>query len=209
MPCGVIGALVVNEAAAHAEQPPLVVEGDLEVPILVALLDGGEEMLAPVLDPFDRAAQAQRRHRQHHLLRIHHELGAEAAADVGRDHPHLVLVAPQQRHQERAHFVGKLGRRPQGQAILVDVVSCERAAPFDRMRAAAVLLQADAGAMRRAGEGPRHVAVGLLELDQHVAGAAAMGDRCARRERRAAIGDRRQRLVIDLDAGGGILGDIA
>ena len=90
----------MDHAAAHAEQPAVVIERDLEVPVLVALLDRREEMLAPVLDPFDRPPQHEAGRGQRHLFRIHHELGAEAAADVGRDHAHLVLVEPQQPHQE-------------------------------------------------------------------------------------------------------------
>ena len=95
-----IGALVVDHPAAHAEQAPVAVERDLEIPILVALLHGGEKMLAPVLDPFDRPPQEEARGRQRHLLGIHDELGAEAAADIGRDHADLVLV-------EAEHFIRK------------------------------------------------------------------------------------------------------
>jgi hypothetical protein len=99
----------VNHFAAHREQSAAIVEGNLEVPILVALLHGGEKVLAPVLDPFDRPLQQQARRRERHLFRIHHELGAEAAADIRRHHAQLVLVEPEQHHQERAHFVGELG----------------------------------------------------------------------------------------------------
>ena len=167
----------MDHLAAHAEQAAVVVEGDLEVPILVALLDGGEKMLAPVLDPFDRPPQQQARGGERHLLRIHHELGAEAAADVGRHHAQLVLVEPQQHHQEGAHLVGELRRRPQGEPVLVAVVGGERAAPLDRMRAAAMLLETDAQATGSARERVRDVAVGLPELDQKV---ARRGCRCAR-----------------------------
>ena len=63
-----VGAFVVDHLAAHAEEAAVVVEGDVEVPILVALLHGGEEMLAPVLDPFDRPPQQQARRRQRRPL---------------------------------------------------------------------------------------------------------------------------------------------
>jgi len=46
----------VEHLPAHREQAAVIVERNLEVPILVALLDGGEEMLAPVLDSRDRPA---------------------------------------------------------------------------------------------------------------------------------------------------------
>ena len=49
----------MDHLAAHAEEAAVVIEGDVEIPILVALLDRGEKMLAPVFDPFDRASQQQ------------------------------------------------------------------------------------------------------------------------------------------------------
>ena len=49
----------MDHLAAHAQEATVVVERDLEVPILVALLDRGEEMLAPVLDPLDRPSQQE------------------------------------------------------------------------------------------------------------------------------------------------------
>ena len=54
----------MDHLAAHAEQAAVVVEGDFEIPVLVALLDRGEKMLAPVLDPLDRPSQQQARRRQ-------------------------------------------------------------------------------------------------------------------------------------------------
>ena len=170
----------MDHAAAHAEQAAVSVEGDFEVPVLVALLDGGEEMLAPVLDPFDRPAQHQAGGGKRHLLRIHHELGAEAAADIGRHDADLVLVESEQLHQERAHLVRELRRRPQRQPILVGVVGGERAAALDRVGAAAMLLESDTDAMRRARERVRDIAVGLPELEQEIARSAAMGARRVR-----------------------------
>ncbi len=186
-----IGAFVVDHRAAHAEQPAVGVERDLEVPILFALLDRGEEMLAPVLDPFDRSPQEQAGGGERHFLRVHDELGAEAAADIGRHDPNLILVEPQQPHQEGAHLVRKLRRRPQREPVLVDIVGGNGAASFDRVRAAAVLLEIDAGAMGRARECVGDVAVGLPKLDQEIARSGAMGARCARRQRLPAIRHRR------------------
>ena len=107
-----VGALVVRELAAHAEQLAVIVERGFEVPILVALLHRGQKVLAAILDPFDGPAQFEACRRDRDLFRIHDEFRTKAAADVGRDHAHLVLVEPQQRHQERPHLVRELGRRP-------------------------------------------------------------------------------------------------
>ncbi len=204
-----IGAFVVDHLSAHAEEPSVVVEGDLEVPILLALLNGGEEMLAPVLDPLDRPPQDEAGGGERRLFRIEHELGAEAAADVRRHHAQPVLVEREEPHQEGARLVGELRRRPQRQPLLVHVVDRDRAAPFDRMRPAAVLLEVDAGAVRRAREGLGDVAIGLPELDEEIARPRAMGARRARGQRLPAIGDCRQRLVVDRDQRGGVLGEVA
>ena len=77
------------------------------------------------------------------------------------------------------------------------------------MRAAAVLLEADAGAMRRTCKCGFDIAIGLIELDQQIAFPAAMDERRANAQRRPAIRHRRQRLVIDDHLRGRILGDVA
>ena len=93
-PVGQIGAVVVQAAAAHAEHAAVVVGRDLEVPDLVALLRGGEEMLAPVLDPFDRAAAACiAASAIASSSGIDAGLRPEPAADLRRDHAHAAFVA--------------------------------------------------------------------------------------------------------------------
>jgi hypothetical protein len=37
----------VDHLAAHGKEPAIVIEGDLEVPVLLAFLYGSEKMLAP------------------------------------------------------------------------------------------------------------------------------------------------------------------
>ncbi len=110
-------------------------------------------------------------------------------------------------HQESAHLVRKLRRRPQCQPILVGVIHRNRAATLDRMGAAAVLLEIDPRAVRRARKCRGDVAVGLAKFDEEIAGLAAMRERGARTQRRSTIGYRRQQLVIDVDQSGGIFGD--
>jgi hypothetical protein len=81
----------VHHGAAHAEDARLGVHRNFDVPILVALLLGGEEILAPVLDPFDRAAQRHRGCGERAIFGIEAALRPEAAADVGRDDAQLVV----------------------------------------------------------------------------------------------------------------------
>jgi hypothetical protein len=83
----------VEEHVLDADDAAAAVERDLGIVNLAALMGGGEEVLAAVLDPFDRASERHRRPRQQHLLRIEqHDLGAEAAAHERRDHPHLAFA---------------------------------------------------------------------------------------------------------------------
>src|SRR3546814_2251856 len=77
-------------AAANAADSARPVDGGRGLPILVALLMGGDEMLAPVLDPFDRAAERHRDRRNEDVLGIGLHLRPEAAADVRSDDAHLV-----------------------------------------------------------------------------------------------------------------------
>jgi hypothetical protein len=46
----------VQQPAAHAENLCIAVNRDGDVPVLVALLRGAQEMLAAILDPFYRPA---------------------------------------------------------------------------------------------------------------------------------------------------------
>ena len=56
----------------------------VHVAVLVARLARGEQVLAAVLDPLQRRADLRRREHQAHLVALHHDLLAEAAAGVAR-----------------------------------------------------------------------------------------------------------------------------
>ena len=76
----------MDQRAADAEDSPVGIERHLHVPELVALLSGGGEVLAAVLDPFDRSADDPGGERDDRLLGVEDEFGAEPATDIGRDH---------------------------------------------------------------------------------------------------------------------------
>src|SRR5947207_1795108 len=76
------------------------------------------------------------------------------------------------------------------------------------MRPAAMLLEVDADAVRRARKCLRDVAIRLSELDQKIVVACAVGAGCVRREGLAAIGHRGKRLVVDCNQGRGVFGDV-
>ena len=58
---------------------------------VVARVRRSQQMLAPVLDPPHRMPDLHGQRRDGNVLRHDAVLAAEAAADVGRDHPHLVF----------------------------------------------------------------------------------------------------------------------
>src|ERR1700744_6135856 len=73
------------------------------------------------------------------------------------------------------------------------------------MRAAAMLLETYPRLLRRPRKRSCDIAIGLAKLDQQVARLAAVHWRRASAQGIAAIGHRRQRLIIDLDPSGSIL----
>ena len=83
------------------------------------------------------------------------------------------------------------------------------AAGFDRMRAAAVLLEVDGQAVRRRRNGGIGVAVALDEIDQQVALAVDVHVGRAGCERIAAVRRGGQFLDVDLDQRQRVLGDVA
>ncbi len=75
------------------------------------------------------------------------------------------------------------------------------------MGAAAVLLEVDPRAMRRTSKHPCGIAVGLTKLDELVARFVPVGERRAWTQRRPAIGDGGQHLIVDINQSGRVLGD--
>ena len=58
---------------------------------LPPFLDAGEQVLATVLEPLDRAAQPERQVGHQEVFRVERLLDAERAAHVRCDHAHLLL----------------------------------------------------------------------------------------------------------------------
>ena len=74
-------------------------------------LPGREQVLAAVLDPLHRRADLRRREHQAHLVALHQDLLAEAAAGVAHDDADAVLGHAEQAGAEEAHLVRRLRRR--------------------------------------------------------------------------------------------------
>ncbi len=199
----------MDQVAADAQHLGVGADRDVDRPVLVALLRGVGEMLAPVLDPFDRTLEQLRRRHHGDVFRIDAELRTKAAADFRRDDAQLRLVHVEQRGDRLEQVVGLLGGRPGRDAFGAAVVFGDDAAPFDRMAGAAVLPEIGMEHMRGLGEG----GVGIAEI--HLVGGDGVGvelaphRRRAGRDRLAAVRDRGQQVVVDVDQRGGVLGDVA
>ena len=59
-----VGALVVEELVVDCEDAALGIDRGAHAMVLLARMIGGDQVLAPVLDPFHRAAEPQRRERR-------------------------------------------------------------------------------------------------------------------------------------------------
>ena len=84
-------------------------------------LRGGRAILAARGDPLRRALQAPGDQRGQHLLRERAALGAEAAADVFRDHTHRFLLQTQRPRDRFPDAEDVLGRGPDLQAAALRV----------------------------------------------------------------------------------------
>ena len=86
----------MNQPAADTQEPGIGVDRDLDRPVLVPFLGGVGEVLAPILDPFDRAPEqlGGRDHRD--VFGVHAKLGTEATADIGRNDADRVGITLQQ-----------------------------------------------------------------------------------------------------------------
>ena len=200
-------AVVVAKMAADRQQPPLRADRGLDLPVLLAFVVGRGKTLAPVLDPFDRAAEQARGGRHGELLRIERVLGAKAAADMGRDHAHLVLGQAKRIDQHALGLVRHLGGVPDREQVLDRVVAREHAARFDRMAAALVDAETLGQAVRGVGERGLHIAVLHHPMGDQIVRAI---DPCFGRatlKPRAWIEHGRQRLVVELDQTGSVLGN--
>jgi len=76
----------------NAQDPAVLAEGGLDIVDLVPFLGGGNEILSPIFDPFDRPVKLDGQPGDKHLFRVkHQDLGSEPAADEGGDDPNPIF----------------------------------------------------------------------------------------------------------------------
>ena len=93
----------------HAQAGDLaVLDRQLAVHVVVAGEAGRDQVPGAVLDPLHRPPDQERRGRRDDVARVDRHLVAEAAADVGRDDPDLVLGQARDDREQRPVHVRRL-----------------------------------------------------------------------------------------------------
>ena len=171
----------------------------------VARVVVGEERLGAVAGPFHRPAEAARRPHHRDLLGIEIGARAESAADVGADHVHVLLRHLEADRERMPDAVHALAARDQRVLVLGRVVVADRRARLHE--AAGGALVADGLLDHQMGAGERGLdrgAVAECVVEREVVGRLRPDRRRTRRERLEHVGDRGQRLVLDLDRFGAV-----
>ncbi|CAB4716560.1 unannotated protein [freshwater metagenome] len=206
---GRVGAVVVPELHVQPEQAPVVVEADLDVVHLAALMGRGDEVLATVLGELHDPAEGAGRERHQELLGPGVvDLDAEAAAHVGGDHVDLAQVEPELDRDGGPHPRRGLRRGPHLEPVGVGVPPGDGAAALHRGARRAFDGEIEGQPVRGGGQGRLDVAGALLHPGADVARDVVVHE-AVRRTGRLDPHDGRQHVVGHDDATDGVLGDIA
>ena len=194
----------------HAKDLSVFVERDLGVVDLAALMRGSDEVLQPVLDPFDRPVELHCGPWNEQFLRIeHHDLRAEAAADERCDDAHLPFAQAQHGGKPIAQEDRRLRRVPYRQLCRTFVPLRDDAARFHRRRNTVLVSKAALDDVCGLGGGRGVVAVLLAHMRGDIAAQIVVHQRRTGLERFFEIDDGRQLLDLDGDIGECILGNVA
>ncbi len=193
------------DAAAQAQDRAVLRARDLELGGKPARVVRGEEMLAPVLDPFDRALQAARRERDEKILGIEFAAHAEAAADIVLDHQD---VGRRQAHLARQIFAvqeRRLARAGDFQRAGSVVPFREKPARLEHDRAVALHLEFLAAPVGRGGKGRVGIAHDGAQ-PPHLVALRRGDDERRPRERLVAVDDGRKMLDVERHGARAVLG---
>ncbi len=195
-----IGARVLQDLQPQRLHDAVPAPAELEVEPLGATLVHRDQVLAAGLGPAHRPRRGACQPADDDVLDVE-ALAAEAAADVRRDHPHLVGLEPE--HEPEHGLVGMrgLGRQPDGQPAIIAEL-CDRRARLDRQSRDLLALHrarddhfAAVEQLRvRLGGWDVDTSVGPQPLEQHHLVADGL----------AGVGDGRQRVIFDRHELGGV-----
>ena len=166
---------------------------------VLAGMDAGDEMLAPIFDPLHGAAGANGEPRQQYFFGEDMPFDAEPAADLGRNDVDPVLRPAQFLGEIRPQEVRNLGRRPDRQDLGRGIECCDDAAAFERHARLPLIAIGAADDVPRLRLRRSKIAASAGLLDEQIAAPAFEQGRCAGRKCGRDVGHNRQRLVRDID----------
>ena len=162
-------------------------------------------MLAAILDPAHRMADLHGDRGDGDVFRHDPVLAAEAAADVGRDDADLVLRQAERLRQADPHHMAALGGEVHHQLVVAMIPVGQHAAAFERHGRLPVHAELAAQPHRRGGSDTGSPSRTVLVMIGVVRPVIEQRGGCPASSPRR-IDDRRQRLELELDLVGQILG---
>ncbi len=158
-----VSAVVVEKFIIDCKDMAVPVDGRAHLVVLLARVIGRDQMLAPVLDPFDRTAEFQRGRADQHVFRINFAADAEAATDMALVELDGFGCAAKHLRQRVAIPVRHLGGAVQFQNVARSVVARDGAARFQRHAGVAADRKLKRNNGVRSAEGGIDVAIGFLQ----------------------------------------------
>ena len=205
------GAVVGEQLDLQAHHA-VALDRELAAHVVVAGEAGRDQVPRAVLDPLHRPADQQRGRRRDDVARVDRHLVAEAAADVGRDDPDLVLGQPGDDGEQRPVRMWSLRRHVDRRLAGRRVDVRDAAAALERRRMAARVegVERDdaVGLGERALGGVRVARLPVVDVVRGLALLVVTDQGRVLGERLLRARDRRERLVVDLDQLERVLRDV-
>ena len=123
-----VAALIVEEFVIHREEAALGVDRRAHFVALLTGMIGGDQMLAPVLEPFHRPAESQRGETHQYVLGIKLAANSESAAHMAFDEMHARRATAEHAGDIVAVPVRHFGSAIELQQVAGGVVACDCAA---------------------------------------------------------------------------------
>ena len=125
-------AMIVAQLSADAQKPAVGIRRDIDVPNLIALKHGSQEVLEPILDPLERRPKQESGRGNGELFRMENSFGTESATNIRSDVADLVFRQCQHIHQHCFAAVWHLRAAPDREQIGGLIEAGDHAAPFDQ-----------------------------------------------------------------------------
>ena len=203
----VSGAEIAEDREKHREEIAVAIERQFGGRLGVAAMGVGHEAARTIVGPFDRAAEFAGRVQEAIILGISRLLHAEGAADTVGQHTQLIAPDPQDSGDVVAEPEHPLAGDVKGPMAALGIVFCDRRARLHCIDDNAVVAQLEPRHVGGAGKGGGHrLAVAKVKVEPDITGDVVIEKRSTGRGRCASSRDRRQRVDVDEDRFGGVLG---